>query len=182
MDTEKQYRRRFDATLSRLKSEVINLRLDLAALTALQESKDVVKTSMLLTLCVGAMRSDILVRLVRIFEEDSKVASFWYLHRCEPTKVSEGVKLARLSDFACRLKGIRDKCFVHIDKDGLFNVAAIYKNAGIRETEINKNVETIWLVLKRLAPEGLSKFHLTATPEQLVEKYRSDLRRLGLKP
>ena len=65
-----------------------------------------------------ALQTDVLIRLIRIFE-DGEAASFWYLHRCEPRKIAEGIDIAKLQDFSRRLTLIRDKVFVHIDKDAV---------------------------------------------------------------
>lgn len=142
---------RFWRTVSRLRAEVDWLRTEQTALERLIGVE-----------CIGrdffrvahtALLGDRLLRLVRVFEQSTQVASFWYLHRCQPQKVGEGLDVQRLKKFAARLKPIRDKTFVHIDKDGVFDPNAVYKEAGITGGEIRWAINSVWDVLERLRGE-----------------------------
>jgi hypothetical protein len=64
-----------------------------------------------------------------------------------PRKVAEGIDIAKLQDFSRRLKLIRDKVFVHIDKDAVFDSSQAYRDAAIRTWEIEETSETLWMVL-----------------------------------
>jgi len=103
----------------------------------------------------AALLGDRLIRLVRVFEDSRRIASFWYLHSCRPSEVEALLRdtpmtLAGLRDLSARLKKVRNKTFVHIDKRGVFNPAAIYQDAAIKATQLEKGVEALWCVLNRL--------------------------------
>jgi hypothetical protein len=104
------------------------------------------------------LRGDRLIRLVRIFEESERVASFWYLLRCRPKHVEgllsdAGVKLSDVQDLSNRLKIVRNAVFVHIDKRGVFDPPAIYKAAGLTGRRIEKVVDCLWSALQRFYEE-----------------------------
>jgi hypothetical protein len=98
---------------------------------------------------------DRLLRLVRILEENTRVASFWYLYRCSPKSVEQALKrtsvsVAELRDFSRRLRSIRNQTFVHIDKAGVFDPAKIYKDAGIKNSEVDKTIRALWTAMQEL--------------------------------
>lgn len=114
-----------------------------------------------------ALMGERLIRLVRVFEDSAEVASFWYLHRCRPREVEALVKgagssLEELQDFTEGLKSVRDKSFVHIDKNAVFDPAAIYQAAGITGRQIRASVEALWSVLNAL--------HLAISGEAFVSE------------
>jgi hypothetical protein len=143
---------RFDRTLKRLLSETYNLMSCQAALEALIG----VTAGPILATAFSALKGDRLLRLVRIFEDSSNTASFWYLLRCEPKNVGKDIDLDFLRQFSNKVKLIRDKSFVHIDKDAVFEPDAIYRTAGVTSNEIITAMEMLWPVLNRLYQE---RFH-----------------------
>jgi hypothetical protein len=101
------------------------------------------------------IQGDRMIRLIRILEEDAQVASFWYLYRCEPTAVEKAARAANvdlkfLRDLEARLKTIRDKVFVHIDKHGVFDPNKIYKDAGVTHKDVRKAAESLWHTVQEL--------------------------------
>lgn len=108
-----------------------------------------------------AFNGDRLLRLIRILDEDREAASFWYLHRCLPKTVerhlacaTEGIiDIANVQAFSLRLKKIRDRSFIHIDKYAVFDPEAIYVEAGITGAEIVQVVDAIWGTLRALYQE-----------------------------
>jgi hypothetical protein len=102
-----------------------------------------------------ALLGDRLLRLVRVLEENTRVASFWYLHRCNPKGVEQALQkakitLADLRDFSRRLKSIRNKTFVHIDKDAVFDPNKIYKHAGIKNSDVDRIVGGLCAAMQAL--------------------------------
>jgi hypothetical protein len=102
-----------------------------------------------------ALQGDRLIRLVRLLDLGVDVGSFWYLYRCEPKTVEHAAGLANLDlswllDVSKRLKKIRDKVFVHIDKAGLFNPEVSYKAAKITEGDVHKIAGSLWQTMLRL--------------------------------
>jgi hypothetical protein len=150
MDTA--YRERFDRTVKRLLAETYNLMSVRAALEALDEAlrSRKLQNNRFLNTALSSLLSDQLIRLIRIFENDKGVATFWYLYNCEPTNVGEGVDINRLRTFSEKITVIRNKSFVHIDKKFVFNPDQAYKDAGVTHGEIVWAIETVWPLLNRL--------------------------------
>ena len=110
-------------------------------------------SNLFIQIAAGALQGDRLSRLVRILEDSTKTASFWYLYRCEPNKVGQGIDVDWLKDFSKRIKQVRDKVFAHIDKDAVFDPQKIYKDANIKISDIRKAIDVIWSVLHRVNSE-----------------------------
>lgn len=87
---------RFKKALERLARESGNLRLEQAALDACGEMGAI--KNRFLIVAFGALLGDRLSRLVRIFEDSKDTASFWYLHRCDPT-IEKKIDVQRLRLF-----------------------------------------------------------------------------------
>lgn len=109
-----------------------------------------------------ALQGDRLIRLIRVLEEDARVASFWYLHRCEQKRVESVLSetdatIADLGYLSCRLRPIRDRVFVHIDKDEVFTADGVYKSANITATELDKAISALWVVAQQLFLEEHGK-------------------------
>jgi hypothetical protein len=144
------YRARFDRTLKRLLPETFNVMACQATLEALPGIR---VGGSLLSTAFSALKSDRLIRLIRIFEDSKNTSNFWYLLRCEPGNVGKGLDVAFLKQFSKKLKHIRDNTFVHIDKDAVFDPDAIYKAAGLTPNEMIRAMEMLWTVLNRLYKE-----------------------------
>lgn len=144
-----QHRKRFERTTVRLIHEVHNLRATQAALEALQN----VRAGMFFHVAASALQSDRLIRLIRVLEDGKDAASFWYLYRCEPKNVERELDIKRLRDFSRRIKRVRDKTFVHIDKQAGFDPETIYREVAITGDEIIWSIESVWKILNRLYRE-----------------------------
>ena len=111
---------------------------------------------------MGAIRDAQLIRLIRVLERGSNSSSFWYLHNANSSAVekaakSSGLNLDALANVAERLRGIRDKAFVHIDKDGVFDPQRFYREADIKERELGQLIPALWKTMQQLHIEILGK-------------------------
>jgi hypothetical protein len=127
---------------------------------------------------LNSLKDARLIRLVRVLEDDSQTASFWYLLKADAKQVrsaanSAGLDLDWLADVAARLKSIRDKTFVHIDKDSVFDPDALYKAAGLTHADLESAILGLWETMKAL--------HQAALAEELLgDDYDgTDIRRLA---
>jgi hypothetical protein len=154
---DKSHRERFDRTLRRLLSETHNL---MGCQAALEAMVGLVGGPILQT-AFSALKGDRLLRLVRIFEDSKQTANFWYLYRCEPAKVRKGLDVEFLRQFSQKIKQVRDKTFVHIDKDAVFDPDRIYLDAKITPNEMIRAMEMLWPVLNRLYRERFQAPHET---------------------
>ena len=171
------YDERFRDVLERLLPETYNLMSVQAALEALNDHPT---GSIILAQSFSALIGDRLARLIRILEDSEETASFWYLHRCEPTNVAQDVDIARLKDLSSRskLKLIRDKTFFHIDKDRVADSQAVYAQADIFANELIWAMEAVWRTLNRLYEERFGHPYSQVTLEGMREIFKRDLTNL----
>jgi hypothetical protein len=59
-----------------------------------------------------------------------------------------GLDLAELEQIAERFVGIRNKTFMHIDKDGVFDPQHFYAEAGITHSQVARAIEGLWVTMK----------------------------------
>ena len=125
-----------------------------------------------------------LLRMVMIFEQGEKVASFWYLYRCNPKGVTAALENAGLSiedlrDFSNCLKTIRDKTFVHIDKAAVSDPQQVYNKAGITKSKLDKVIWALWDTMKGLYQMTFCNTYkrdaYTGHDIPLLKKYRDDI-------
>lgn len=104
---------------------------------------------------VTAIMDAQLIRLIRVLERDSKTSSFWYLLRTNAPVVEKAAKashldLEALSHAADRLRGIRNKTFVYIDKDGVFDPQKFYREAKLTDGEIKRLIDGLWNTMQQV--------------------------------
>jgi hypothetical protein len=56
--------------------------------------------------------------------------------------------LSELKQIADRIRGIRDKTFVHIDKDGVFDPQQYYKDAGLTNDKVAEVCDRLFETMK----------------------------------
>ena len=104
---------------------------------------------------LNSLKDARLVRLIRVLEDKSRVASFWYLHKCNPALINaaakeNGLNIERLKIISASLVSIRTKTFMHIDKDGIFDPQSFYKAAGLNNDEVEEIIMALWRTMNRV--------------------------------
>ena len=104
---------------------------------------------------LNSLKDARLIRLIRVLEDDSRTASFWYLMKSDSSRVQRAAKKAKadlkhLADVSTRLRGIRDNTFVHIDKTAVFNPDQLYRSAGLTHTDLEKAIGDLWSTIGAL--------------------------------
>lgn len=104
---------------------------------------------------MNALKDARIIRLIRVLEDDSKVASFWYLFRANEKLMKQvakettfDIELAR--SLAAKFLGIRNKTFVHIDKERVFDPSELYKEADITHRDIDDFINSLWRLMQKL--------------------------------
>ena len=167
----------FKDALQRLVREMSNLRSEHAAIAAHGEVRPA-KSRFLFIAYTGLLNARQL-RLVRVFEDSNKTASFWYLHRCALKLIEKNLDIARLREFSRKLKKIRNASFVHLDKEGAFDLS-VYREADIRPGDILYAVDAVWPTVRDLYAEVFGEPPLKVDPSldeliRLLKESLSDL-------
>jgi len=149
----------------------------MAAIVAMQGAES---SNLFITTAAPALQADLQIRLIRILEDSGETSSFWYLHRCEPGEFASDINMSALCTLSDRLKKVRDKVFVHIDKTAVFDPEAIYKRVDIRWREIVDALEELWRVLNRLYEryEGKSFERIQVEFASLCQDFKRDFSKL----
>jgi hypothetical protein len=130
-----------------------------------------------------ALLGDRLLRLIRVFDENQETAAFWYLYRCNPKFIDQCIKpstvtLPELRDLSQRLKRVRDKTFIHIDKDGVFDPEMIYRKAGINLDKVDRAIRGLWATMQAVFQvtlgETFAHDSYSGSDIAALEKYRDD--------
>lgn len=111
---------------------------------------------------LNSLKEARLVRLIRVLEDKPRVASFWYLHKCNPSLVEAaakngGLDLSELKGVAYALVAIRTKTFMHIDKDGIFDPQAFYIAAGLTNNDVERIIRRLWKTMNHVHAEVFGK-------------------------
>jgi hypothetical protein len=111
---------------------------------------------------LNALKDARLVRLIRVLEDDPQVASFWYLLKCNGRIVrvaakKGGLDLTKLRVAAKALLAIRNKTFMHIDKDGVYDPQSFYKAAGLTNNDVERIIRGLWITMNHLNVEVFGK-------------------------
>jgi hypothetical protein len=170
--SEPQYQEGFRKALDRLMREIDNLRTEQAAIAAYQEMQP--PKNRFLTVAFIGLLGDRLLRLIRIFENGADAASFWYLYRCAPQRM-RNLDIERLRDFSSKLKTVRDLTFVHLDKKGIFDPVTIWRDAGIKESDMIHAMETVRHALNDLWIEEYGNLPISISYNSDPLSYNPDL-------
>lgn len=143
---------RFKRTVERIAAEAFWLRTYQAAVEGMKVEAiglDFFRVSL------NALKDARLIRLIRALEDDSRTASFWYLVRSNEKLLQEcasqaGLDLAALRTLATKLRGIRDKTFVHVDREGVFDPPQYYNAADISHDDVKAAIEGLWSTMRAL--------------------------------
>jgi hypothetical protein len=92
---------------------------------------------------------------IKVFEQNSGAASFWYIYKTNEKRVNDfakakGIDLAPVVAVTPKLKHIRDKTHFHIDCDGVLDPKEIWAQAGMRGKELFEAVDAVWGILTHL--------------------------------
>ena len=135
--------------LSELQRAILNRR----TLVALEEER--VVNLGFLRLAYLAIFNDYIAHCMKVFEESSRVASLWYLHRTDQHLVdafasNSGIDMTAMKAVSAKLKQIRDRTHFHIDADAVQEVRAVWRAAGLTGRELSGAVDAALEIVTHL--------------------------------
>ena len=151
--------RRFERAVERVGAEAFCLKTYHAAICGMKVNAiglDFFRVSL------NSLKDARLIRLIRVLEVDDQTASFWYLLNSDNRRVQKAAKkskadLKHLADVSDRIRSIRDRTFVHIDKRSVFNPDQLYRNAGLTHVDLEKAIQDLWSTLSALYEDVFGK-------------------------
>jgi len=109
-----------------------------------------------------AMYDTMLSHAIKILDQHSDAASFWYLWRCNRKQIEKYLLKNNLSIDEVKLLSkkliiIRNKTHFHIDKKEIFHPDNVWNQADITGEFFNKVMDKLWDTLKDMFHEQFGK-------------------------
>lgn len=126
-----------------------------------------------------SLKNDHESHAMKVFEQSSKAASFWYLYRTHPGPIDKYARefaydIANLQLVSDKLKAIRNGTHFHIDKAGVLDPKAIWKGAALTGEELGAAIDVVWGALSSIQTSkgGLVPSLLDYTAEDALEAFK----------
>ena len=102
-----------------------------------------------------AIFNDMIAHAIKLFEDNSRVASFWYIKRCKEKDIvnfitQKRIDISKLEKINDSLKYIRDKTHFHIDKDAVKDSKKIWNKAKVTGRELAEAIDIAWKIMDHL--------------------------------
>jgi hypothetical protein len=129
-----------------------------------------------------ALYNDYMARTMKVFEESTRVASFWYLYKTDQGLAdrfvrAEAIEIQTLRDISAKLKSVRDSTHFHIDANTVADTKRIWREAGIKGKELSNAFDNAWHLITHLQ----NHHHLPSVdllPESIKSQLRKQIRRV----
>lgn len=117
--------------------------------TLLGIEKHKVTTKVFTRVIRDALYNDYMAHAIKVFEQSSKVASFWYLYRTDQVPIDKyarrvGYEIGQLQIVADKLKVIRNGSHFHIDKAGVLDPRVVWRGAALTGKELGDALDFVW--------------------------------------
>ena len=141
--------------MAELQRAIVNLE----TMTGIEEAAGASGASRFLEICYKALFNDYVAHCCKAFEHRSdRVATFWTIREQSDGWVDE---IARREDFdmasieavSIKLKSIRDKTHFHIDRTGMLDARSVWRQAGLKGSDLAFAVRGAWRLLTVLQRE-----------------------------
>ena len=105
-----------------------------------------------------ALFNDIVSHTIKVFEDSSRSTSFWYLEKSDKAAMNRaaratGVQIKDIKDLCAGLEHIRNKTHFHIDKDAILNPQKVWKDADVKDDDLETLLESAARILIHLLKE-----------------------------
>lgn len=144
---------RFDSALKRNLAELQKALLIRATLLGIENHRYTRKV--FIRVIQDALHNDYMSHAIKVLEQSSKAASFWYLYRTDPAPFQSyarrvGYDIARLQVVADKLKAIRNGSHFHIDKAGVLDPGVVWSGASLTGKELGEAIDFVWGALSEI--------------------------------
>jgi hypothetical protein len=157
----------FNAALTRNLAELQRAIVNLETMTGIEEAAGGSLASRFLEICYKALFNDYVAHCCKAFEHRSdRVATFWTIREqseglVDEVATREDIDMASIEAVSIKLKAIRDKTHFHIDRAGMLDTRSVWKEAGLKRSELASATRGAWRILNVLRRErGLPEMGL----------------------
>lgn len=161
---------RFEKALERNLAELQKALLIRATLLGIEKHR--YTTKVFIRVILDSLRNDYISHAIKVFEQSSKAASFWYIYRTDSRLIDKrfrqvGYSITDLQAVTDKLKKIRNGTHFHIDTSGVLDVSAVWGAAALTGKELGAAIDFAWesLVSIQTAKGGFVPLLLNYTPE-----------------
>ncbi|MDR2959499.1 MAG: hypothetical protein LBV10_08130 [Stenotrophomonas sp.] len=144
---------RYESALERNLAELQKALLIRATLLGIEKHR--YTTQVFIRVIRDALHNDHMSHAIKIFEQSSKAASFWYLYRTDPGPIDKyalqvGYDVGELQIVADKLKAIRNGSHFHIDKTGVLDPKLVWSGAALTGKELGAAIDFAWGALSAI--------------------------------
>lgn len=144
---------RYDSALERNLAELQKALLIRTTLLGIERHR--VTTKVFTRVIRDALYNDYMSHAIKVFEQSSKAASFWYLYRADPGPIDRyakkvGYDLRKLQLVSDKLKAIRNGSHFHIDKIGVLEPKVVWSGAALTGKELGGAIDFVWGALSAI--------------------------------
>ena len=138
---------RYDSALKRNLAELQKALLIRATLLGIEKHR--YTTKVFIRIIEDALHNDHMSHAIKVFEQSSKSASFWYLYRTDPKPIDNyarqvGYDIGKLQIASDKLKTIRNGSHFHIDKAGVLDPKVVWSGAALTGKELGAAIDFVW--------------------------------------
>ena len=144
---------RYNAAVERNLAELQRALLNRRAMVAVESIGSV--TNFILKVLYYALFNDYISHCIKVFERSSGAASFWYIYDTnqKPLNIyakAHNIDIAAFQVLTEKLAHVRNKTHFHIDREGVLDPQAAWREADINGAVLAAAVDAVWALLNDL--------------------------------
>ena len=158
-----------NAALTRNLAELQRAILNMETMLGIEDAAEGNLSSRFLEISYKALFNDYVAHCCKVFEHRSaRVSTFWTIREQSEGMVDEiaarqAIDIATIEAVSIKLKAIRDKTHFHIDRTGMLDPRSVWREAGLKGSELADATRNAWRLLTALQRErGLPEMGLPA--------------------
>lgn len=141
---------RYDSALKRNLAELQKALLIRVTLLGIEKHR--YTTKVFTRVIRDALHNEHMSHAIKVFEQSSKSASFWYLYRTDPGPIDNyarqvGYDTCNLQIVTDKLKAIRNGSHFHIDQTGVLDPKVVWSGAALTGKDLGAAIDFLWGVL-----------------------------------
>jgi hypothetical protein len=177
---------RYDKAVIRNLAELQKAILIRSTLLGIQDAGSAAQT--FTQIVEDAFFNDYLSHAIKVFEQSSRTASFWYVYRTDVRPIRShasqvGFDISVAEDMSRKLKKVRNGTHFHIDKVGVLAPEKVWSDADIRGKPLAATIDFAWGALTSIqVARGLRPVDLMGYTRDIARAAVERVERPSAKP